>query len=300
MKNNKKKGEMTTEQIVLLIVLIVSFAVILFLLLRLNLGKTTDQEACHNSVATRGAGILPTTSIPLNCKTQYICISKDGSCESMTSPQIEKAKTKTEVYSLLANHMADCWWMFGEGKLNYVGKDFTPELYCSICSQVSFDNSIDFFSNNEIDKKEFYTYLSNTNLSGKDTSYLEYLNGFQNSKKIEESLKQPSYGFGKISLAKQQFILMGIYSKVGLEKWGGAGAGGFVVGTIVISVIATGGAAIPAYIILAAAAAGGGTGYLAGTIFSGSSGNSYLSPTIIEANSVTFNAFNCTSINTLG
>jgi hypothetical protein len=294
MKNNKKKGEMTTEQIVLLIVLIVSFAVILFFLFRLNLGKTTDQEACHNSVALRGSGVLPKESVPLNCKTQYICISKDGSCESMTSPQIEKAKTKDEVYSLLANHMADCWWMFGEGKLNYVKDQLTGNLYCSICSQVAFDNSIDFFSNNEIDQKDFYTYLAKTNLSGKDTSYLEYLTGLNNVAAIEGT----SFKFEQISLNKQQYIVMGIINQVGVATWIGTG---IAAGVGIALAVITGGASIPATVaILGGATVGGAAGYFAGTTIKGESNQEFLTPVIVEANSDKFNALKCQAIKTLG
>src|SRR4030043_1597502 len=165
-----KKADITTQQIVLLIILIASFAVILFFIFRLNLGKTSVEEVCHNSVVSRSSSVLPEESIPLNCQTTYICITKDGSCEKMSgSFEKKKVATSDEVYSVLANKMADCWWMFGEGKLNYVGEDLlSGNLYCSICSQLAFDNSLnDIFSNGEIDKKNLYDYLSKTNISGK-------------------------------------------------------------------------------------------------------------------------------------
>ena len=58
--------------------------------------------------------------------------------------ETKKVKTETEVYGILADEMADCWWMFGEGKVNYVGKDLPEkQLYCSICSQLAFDNSLE-------------------------------------------------------------------------------------------------------------------------------------------------------------
>jgi hypothetical protein len=297
MINKKKKGEMTTEQIVLLIILIVSFVIILFFLLRLNLGKTTDQETCHNSVATRGAGVLPKDSIPLNCKTQYVCITQDGSCEAMTSPQIEKAKTKTEVYSILANLMADCWWMFGEGKLNYVSDTWLKERYCSICSQVALDNSIDFFENNEIDEREFYTYLSETNISEGET-YLYYLTNIDNISLIEQTLKSDSKSFGKISLDKQQYIVMGITSKVGVLTWIGTGV---VAGVGIGLAVITGGASIPATVaIIGGATVGGTAGYFAGTTIRGETGQQFLTPIIVEAESNKFKALDCTRINTLG
>jgi hypothetical protein len=292
MRNNiKKRGEITTEQIVLIIILVVSFAIILFFLVRLNLGKTTDQETCYNSVVTRGAGVIPKESVPLNCKTQYVCITKDGSCEAMTSPQIEKVKTKEEVYSFLANQMADCWWMFGEGKLNYVGNEFLSKLYCSICSQISFDNSVDMFDNGQIDQKSLYEYLAITNVSEEKGSYLEYLVGLKTASTIEESLQSSNAEFGKIDLSKQYYVVTGIYSEVEIAGWAG---GGVVIGAIAGGIFAGG----PIGIIIGGIAGGGG-GYFIGTAVQGT-GHSYLSPTIVEANSEAFNSLKCASIKTLG
>jgi hypothetical protein len=294
----KKKAEITTQQIVLLIILIASFAVILFFLVRLNLGKTSESEICHNSVVTRGSGVLPQESVPLNCKTSYICLTKDGSCEKMISPEIKKVKTKEDVYETLANEMADCWWMFGEGKLNYVGKDLLANnLYCSICSQISFDNSLDMFSNGEIDKADFYDYLSKTNMSGKDVSYLDYLMGMKTSQEIKNTLTTSSSSFGKINLEKQYYIIMGVVSDVSALKWVLYGAGaGAAVGLIVL----TGGLGTPAVIAVAAGTATGGVGgYFAGTVIKGESGDSYMTPTIIEANSEDYKALKCKDIKTL-
>jgi hypothetical protein len=294
MFNHKnRKGEMTTEQIVLLIILIASFVVILFFIFQLNLGKTTDQETCHNSVVERGSGVLPKNSIPLTCTTQYICISKDGSCEKVTSPQVEKVTTKEDVYTVLANQMADCWWMFGEGKLNYVGDDYLPNLYCSICDQISFDNSVNFFPNGEIDKKEFYDYLSKTNASGKDVSYLDYLTGIKDSNAIAQSIT-----LGKIDTSKQHYIVMGEFSKVGVVTWI---ASGVVAGGAVALAVITGGASIPVTVgIISGGAIGGTAGYFIGTTVKGESGQNYFTPTIIEANSANFDALKCASIKTIG
>ena len=74
----KKKGELTTTQLVTIIILIVSFVIILFLLLRLNLGGTTSEEVCHNSVVLNGHSPLP--SGPLNCNIDYLCISGGSNC----------------------------------------------------------------------------------------------------------------------------------------------------------------------------------------------------------------------------
>ena len=96
-------------------------------------------------IAHRGAsGYLPEHSIPayelaINLLTNYIepdlCLTKDGNCDKMAgSYESEKVNNAEEVYQILADEMADCWWTFGEGKLNYVGSDFKSNLYCSLCS----------------------------------------------------------------------------------------------------------------------------------------------------------------------
>lgn len=299
--NKGKKGELTTEQIVLIIILVVSFAIILFFLLRLNLGKTSDAETCHNSVATRAAGLIPKQAVPLNCKTRYLCISKDGTCDN-ADITIEKAKSKEEVYSILANQMADCWWMFGEGKLDYLGGELESKLYCSICSQVAFSSTLSsFFPDKQIDRRDFYNYLLNTNVSGKEINYLQYLFN-DNYPAFKQSLKDDSQDFGKIDLSEYQFIVMGQFSKLDPIEWSKAGAGGLAGAVILLSIgaIVSGGTAIPAYIIMLGAGVGGGTGYIAGTIFQGGSGKNYLSPTIVEAESEAWDSLQCKKISTIG
>lgn len=283
-----KRGDITTQQIVLLIILIASFAVILFFIFRLNLGATTAKEVCHNSVITRGASVLPGESVPLNCKTTYVCITQDGSCEnSAGSFEKKKVATSDEVYDLLANEMADCWWMFGEGKINYIGKEFLSERYCSICSQINFDNSIKekIFESGEITQKTFYEYLAKINVSNKGISYLEYLYGLNSVQKMEESLKSKNSDFGKITLEKQYYIVMGISSKVGAEGWAVAGG---IAGAILGGPIG----------IIIGAVAGGVGGPMLGTVVQGED-KAYLSPTIIEANSAAFDSLQCASIKTL-
>jgi hypothetical protein len=127
----KKRGEVTTPEIIFWITLIASFAVIVFFFFRLDLKSNSVPEICKNSVDLRSNPISSELA-PLNCKTQYTCISKDGSCESMNKPEIKKAKTKDDVYKILADQMADCWWMFGEGKEEYIRREFDKNNYCSI------------------------------------------------------------------------------------------------------------------------------------------------------------------------
>lgn len=170
-----KKGEITTAQIVTIIVLIVSFIVILYFFFRLNLGATTNSEICHNSVVlqAKSAGITG----GLQCKTDYVCISGGGSCANMNPTITIKvdSNNKDETMKAIADQMANCWWIFGEGKLNYGGKGFFGTEGCALCSVVGFDDKV-LGSDSGITYSEFYNFLANTKKDDTQT-YLTYLYG---------------------------------------------------------------------------------------------------------------------------
>jgi hypothetical protein len=289
-----KKGELTTQQIVIIIILIASFVVILFFILKLNLGGETAQDVCHNSVVARGTAIVPSGAFPLKCQRQYVCLSADGNCAPMTKPTIIKVQNKTQVYQALADQLANCWWMFGEGKIDYSPSTTFPENYCSLCSQIAFDPSVYslFGGSKNFSMKDFYQYLSMTKMSGGQT-YEEYflLNGIL------------SYqgNFGSVDMTKEYYALMGITSKMSKVGWiiGGAVALGAIASiplTGGLSLIAIGTAAGGAVI-------GGAAGYVASTYLlapsvKGPSGNYYIPPSLIQVNSAQFRALNCSDITT--
>lgn len=300
MKN--KKAELTTQQLVTLIILIVSFAVILFLLFRLDLGKETEAELCHNSVIMRGSAVVPEDTIPLDCSRKYICITKDGSCNSMTKPEIKKVKTDSDVYKVLADEMANCWWMFGEGKVDYVGKDFfTKDNYCPICSQIAFDESlkdISAFSLGKLDQNLFYNYLTNENYTSGKT-YSEYFFGTNDLDLLKQELSKNQSAevtFGTIDFSNQYFVVTGITSEVAGRGWktfigSGVAVVGMFVGYTWVGII--GGAllvgageygALQNPEILAIPVEGDGVN------------NQFMAPTIVEANSDKFKALNCHEI----
>jgi hypothetical protein len=305
----KIKGEITTQQIVLLIILLVSFVVILFLLFRLDLGRESDIEICHNSVVMKGTPGLPADSTSLKCSREYICITKDGSCEGMTKPEIIKAKTKEEVYNILAEEMANCWWKFGEGKVDYIGKDFfIRDNYCSVWSQVAFDNSIKEIQGLEeqISKDEFYNYLALTPVPDKGVNYAEYLfrtnnvNELKSQKLIGEDGTETIVGtFGNINLDKPQFILMGITSEVTGRGWKIAAAG--VVATVGFFIPGPGwtwsGAIIGTLIVGVGEVTKGIQPEIGAIIIPGDGvKNSFMAPTIQEANSDSLKKLNCYDI----
>ena len=318
-KMKKIKGEITTQQIVLLIILLVSFIIILFLLFRINFGKETDSEVCHNSVVMRGSSVLPADATSLKCSRTYICITKDGSCEGMTKPEIKKVKTKEELYNALAEEMANCWWMFGEGKVNYVTKTMLKNNYCSICSQIGFDNSImdmkdesgaAVFTENEISKDELYDYLSVTPLPDKEMNYAEYMLGTNDVNSFKGELSNQAgkeVSFGKIKIGEQYFVVMGITSQVKAITWV---LGGVVVGGVAVIGLATAGIGTAGMIAIVAGdiaggVVGGGAAKISdiispkiGAIVIDGDGvkNKFMTPTIQEANSDEFKLLNCEEI----
>jgi len=278
-----KKGELTTQQIVALIILITSFAIILFLLVRLNLGETSTKELCRNSVVARGSSILTKGTFPLNCRTNYLCITEDGTCKQMTNPNIKRVSSKEETYEVLAKEMVDCWWMFGEGKINYVEKELLSNLYCSICTQFVLDSSLKkIFEEGELDKRDFYSYLEAKELS-KDLTYLNYFYGTRILSEVFQG------DFGKLKIENSYYIIMGISNDIALLKYlvGGVVLGFISAGPIGAIIGGVGGIVGGAIVSVA----GGATSpQLLSIYVKGESGSDYLSPSIIEVNTEEFKA----------
>jgi hypothetical protein len=189
----------------------------------------SKKEICRNSVLMRGTSSTSSDALPLKCSREYICITKDGKCEGMVKPEKIKVKTEEEIYAVLAEKMADCWWMFGEGKVDYIGKDFFfKENYCSICSQILFDKSlkeIRGLESGRISKDKLYDYLSKTKILDKNITYLEYIfrakdiNEIKKEISNEELNSQKISTFGMIDIGKQYYLVTGITSEVAGRGW---------------------------------------------------------------------------------
>lgn len=294
-----KKGELTTQQLVTMIILITSFIIVIFLLVRLNLQEISDKEICRNSIIMKDkTGI---SSAPLNCKINYLCISADNKCEKMPNSKIQEVKTKEEVYKILADETVDCWWMFGEGKINYAGKEMTPGKHCAICSQIFFDENIkeEIFPDGKIEKRDFHNYLATQEMKGKDKTYTEYYFGTKNPSDIY------SGDFGSLDTGKIYWVMTGVNSEVDYSKWGtgagiAVGAALAIFAPVALPVSGVAFATVKIYGILKTAGTvgglGGAGGYFLGTIVGGESGDNFLFPTIVEANSKDYTSLNCTDI----
>ena len=221
MRKINKKGELTTKKLVTIIVLITSFVIILFLLFRLDLGAMTDKEICHNSVVlkSKAKGFVG----ELDCKTNYVCISGGGKCEDINPTETIKISLKgedeiikQEIMKVIADEMADCWWMFGEGELNYQGlwksaTEFLPwsKYHCAVCSTVKFDEKIINSEISEITYGEFYDFLEDAKKSNTKT-YLKYLYNVFDVNSVQELNKKMDIDNEKISLNEKYVIVTGM------------------------------------------------------------------------------------------
>lgn len=209
---NRKKAELTTQQIVIMIILITSFSIILIFLFTLDLGKTTDEQICHNSVIMASKNKL---SDELNCKIRYTCISsKKGDCNNFNynkKIEIEFNKnnieeTKKELSKVIASEMATCWWMFGEGKVDYA-QDYKG-MRCGICNEIVFGEKLQ--EEIKLSYKDFLIQLGREKKDNEQT-YLQYLYGTKNINNIFNENPYIKENYNKqINLTKKYLILTGM------------------------------------------------------------------------------------------
>jgi hypothetical protein len=148
----------------------------------LDLGATTDKEICHNSVVLRSKA--KNLVGELDCKTHYLCISGGGNCEEISpietikiSLDEEEEIIKQEIVKAIEDEIADCWWMFGEGKLSY--GSFLGKFHCAICTIFKFDNKIQEeypkieFNGEEILTSEKYAVFTGIDPKLGEETYIE-------------------------------------------------------------------------------------------------------------------------------
>lgn len=202
-----KKAELTTAQLVTIIVLIVSFIIILFLIFRLNPGEQTNKEICHNSVVLKAKSVG--LAGPLDCRTNYLCISGGDDCAESRASKVEvDSDNKIQIMEALAKEMSDCWYMFGEGKINY-GASGGKSVKYALCSVVEFDAKIQE-KTSEISYIEFYEYLRQTKKTGSQ-SYLNYFYGVNevSSLTVETQFKV-NIASDKINTEEKYSIITGV------------------------------------------------------------------------------------------
>ena len=174
---NNRKGELTSKQIVTIVILIISFVIIVAFFVIANFGGEVDSQACRNSVVLRN---LPFgDNVQLNCKTKPVCISSGGECSRTSSKDLEKieVESKSEILNEMADLMYNCWWQYGEGKVDFAEKGFKAN-YCGVCNIVYFDEKTQQNEDTkEIKLTELFVLLQNKKVPKGDISYLYSMYG---------------------------------------------------------------------------------------------------------------------------
>jgi uncharacterized membrane protein YciS (DUF1049 family) len=206
----KKRGELTTTQIVMIIILIVSFIVILYVLYELNLGSTSNSQICYNSVVLESKSA--STVGYLTCKTDYVCISGGGKCANMNPTVTVKVdvSNQTQIMKAIADQLSNCWWMFGEGQLTYGTRGLFGSSGCALCSVVEFDNTI-LAKNYDLSYSDFYNYLGNT-LKDNTQTYLTYLYGVYNVNSLISNNPVLKYNLNNSLMNNSQYSISTGYS----------------------------------------------------------------------------------------
>jgi len=126
-----------------------------------------------------------------------------------------KVNDENELIKEMVNLLYDCWWMMGEGKVDYIpaGKLYNyKEAYCTICNKVYFDSKIQEKYEEGIPMSELYSFMKTNKVPNKDESYLFYFYGLNSMDSVRDNLLKVDYDIyeDKINPSKEQIIVTSI------------------------------------------------------------------------------------------
>lgn len=232
-----KKGDLTSTQLITIIILIISFSVLLIFYFSLNLKSNIDKDSCRNSVIMRGS--LPTgkDAVQLKCKTVDTCLSMGDNC-NVANKNIEtiKVQNENELMKEMATLLSDCWWMMGEGKVDYMPSNIIQDSsYCTICNKIYFDKKIQDKYPDGIPYLSLFNYMKSNKAPGKDESYLFYIYNLNSLDSIRnnilESQKRDIYQY-KIDTKKDYAVMTALTKQIGtgkvIAKFGSVIGGGVI------------------------------------------------------------------------
>ncbi|MFA5992402.1 MAG: hypothetical protein WC796_01705 [Candidatus Pacearchaeota archaeon] len=194
MISHLKKGELPVSWTVTIILLLIGFVILLVIYFEFFNFDMIDRQACHKSVLLRGS--LPYQSVsqgyvPLQCKTQKICITGDsgGKCtEFKNEEKVRRVKVLNnergldEIQKLYAQEILDCWSMMGEGKLSIFSPSLSQSfqigsLYpnCVICSRIAIDEKT--LDKVGLNKLNIFEYMNTHLVPSTNQTYLQYITG---------------------------------------------------------------------------------------------------------------------------
>jgi len=191
--------------VVSIIIAVMTLVVFVVVAIFFPFGDTIDRSACQASIVLRaitpsevgGVSINAKDAINVRCKTTKICVtakSGKGNCTQLgkefntmklTGTTVEAKKDQIKMF--LSREMADCWGMFGEGKLQIFSREFKAKTLTSkgiLCDKIEFDNSVldgkDGVSETSDDIKNItglMYYMATHKVPNNNYSYMDYLRG---------------------------------------------------------------------------------------------------------------------------
>jgi hypothetical protein len=141
----------------------------------------SDIEKCRASVHIKAASIKPTAGfidiadLNLECHTKFLTAKKDGLFEgdkrfvNFNSREFENDDLEFNAKKAVADRMAECWYMFGQGKTDLYTK--LGGDHCVPCYEIKFDDELQ----EEVPQlTDFGTFLVENDANPEQT-YSQYL-----------------------------------------------------------------------------------------------------------------------------
>jgi len=151
-----------------------------------------------------------------------------------------------QIKMFLAREMADCWGMFGEGKLQIFSREFTSKDFTSkgiICSKIEFDKTITGGEGGIEKIDNFILYMATHKVPNQNYSYMDYLRGTPQGESaaqlygqmvaedVKKTLQKDSVSIKEV---KTIFYIESTISNFWQRIVGGVGAGAGAIGSVQI------------------------------------------------------------------
>lgn len=165
-----KKAAMEMEEFGKYLLVIASFIILLVFVVKFfgGLQGAGVEQACRSSVSLRTTlhwDKKVTNIYPLQCETQEFMIPQEK-----LSKRADEGAIKRAVYGEIADMMAQCWWMFGNGYYhNLLDDDHKDDRLCHVCysfvinpryATIVDENGVEKTINYNLD--ELNMYMANT------------------------------------------------------------------------------------------------------------------------------------------
>lgn len=232
--------------VVSIIIAVMTLVVFVVVAIFFPYSDTIDRSACQASIVLRaiapsevgGVSINAKDAINVRCKTTKICVttkSGKGNCTQLgkefntmklTGTTVEAKKDQIKMF--LSREMADCWGMFGEGKLQIFSREFRTKTFTSkgiICDKIEFDNSVldgkDGISGNKDDIRNItglMFYMVSHKVPNNNYSYMDYLRGTIEGQSAQELFGSVVVSDVKSATLNDNISLEGVKSIVYIES----------------------------------------------------------------------------------